>query len=343
MFFSLAEVNANKSFNPFIKIFLVLILVCISGFRYEIGNDYYHYVLIFDQIEGYSRIEPGYMGLISLVKFFGGNVQAMFMLSAILAIVPLAYVIDKVFPKYFCVAITVYVFTYIYFEGMNTVRQAISMAIMFYAFKDYLTNRKILKYVVLVLLAVLFHYSVVLVAIPGWFIMRFSGKNINTVAFALALILSFVIGYYINSFTNQIVGVANLIGRGDSMYLDNIEQRGVNSGIFHYVLNFYAIAFLIFSYIKRNFLSEMDNGILKLFFTAIITYNLFINFYIGLRLYWYFYLLITLAIPVVLVHINKKNRALAFIVILSVFLVYTYLSLGSVYYSPYKYTFELVR
>ena len=342
LIYTFVEIQAKKGINLAHKITIVLILAMLSGFRYEVGNDFNNYVLIYDNIEMFSYLELGFKGLIRLVKFMGGNEQAMFMLSSIVTIVPLAFLINKVCPRYFCVAITVYVLTYIYFEGMNTVRQAISMTIMFYAFYDYLTNKKTWRYVAVVLLAVLFHYSVILVAIAGWLIMCFSGKKIHTIAFAVALMVSFVLGYYLTSFTDQIVSFANLLGQGNSKYLDSIEQRGVNSGTFHYVLNIYGIAFLIFAYYKRMYLSEFENGVLKLFMTAIITYNLFFNFYIGLRFYWYFYLLITLVIPIVLSHIKKKYRPLTFVVIISVFIAYTYLSLGTIYYSSYKYTFDLL-
>lgn len=341
LFFAIVELCGYKWNNSF-RILLTLFLVCLSGFRYEIGNDYSNYVSIFNHAEDSFRIEPGFIGLISFVKALGGNAQAMFLLSAFLTIVPLAYVINRVCPKYFCAAIATYVFSYIYFEGMNTVRQAISMSIMFYAFYDYLAKNKNWNYILLALIASLFHYSAVIVAVAGWFVMKFTGKNINAFVIIIALIVSFILGYYIQYFTDQISLVAVLLGRGDSVYLDNIEQRGVSSGLFHYVLNIYALCFLIISYLRRRYLSDIDVGIFKLFFAAIITYNFFINFYIGLRFYWYFYLFIILTIPTILSLVKKNSRALLFITIISVFVAYTFLSLGTAFYSPYKFSFDLL-
>lgn len=340
--FVLVELSGGR-INSNYKILLTLILAGISGFRFEIGNDYTNYIRIFDHTDDFIKIEPGFIGLLSLVKVLGGNSQLMFLLSSVLTIIPLAYSINKFYPKYFCTALAVYVFSYIYFEGMNTVRQAISMTILFYALCDYLTNRKTRNFVLLTVLATMFHFSVVIVALAGWLIMRFSRKNINVTVFAVMLLVSFVLGNYIQIFTDQIAVVFAIMGRGDSMYLENIEQRGVNSGVFHYVLNFYAFAFLIFANAKRMNLSEFEEGVIKLFVTAVITYNFFINFYIGLRFYWYFYLMISLAIPVILNHVKKQSKALFFFIIISVFVVYTYLSLGSASYSPYKYTFELIK
>ena len=264
-----------KRINPSAKILLVLVLIGISGFRYEIGNDYCNYVLMFDNIGYMFRIEPGFELLIRIVKGMGYSSQTMFLLSSLITIAPLAYTLNKFSPKYFCTALSAYVLTYIYFEGMNTVRQAISMTIMFYAFCDYLTNNKIRNYFLLTIFAVMFHSSAVLVVFGAWLIMRFTGKDINTNVFAIALVVSFVLGYFIQIFIDQITGVFAIMGRGDSLYLDSIEQRGVSSGIFHYALNVYAFAFLLFAYFKRKHLSEFEVGVLKLFFTAIITYNFF--------------------------------------------------------------------
>lgn len=339
---SLLELS-NVKIIKIARIFTVIILLAISGFRYEVGNDYNNYVLMFNNVEYFSYIEPGFRGLIWLVKTLGLNVQALFLVSAILAIVPLAYVVNKYCSRHFFTAISLYVMTYIYFEGMNSVRQAISMTILFFAFCEYFEKRKILYFLLFSILASLFHLSSILIAFSGWVIVWYSGSDLKIKNFFIALIISFVAGYYINSFAGQIEFVASIIGYSESKYFDEIEQRGVNTGIYHFVLNFYAIGFMLYAYIKRSLLKDFEKNTFKLFFTSIIVYNFFFNFYIGLRFYWYFFLFIILVIPIILSHIDKSIRTLTFLLMVSIFVAYSYLSLNKIYYSNYHYTFELIK
>ena len=322
-----------------VRILLTLFMVCLSGFRFEIGDDYTNYVRMFNDPDGFSLIEPGFKLIISLVKLLGLNCQAFFLLTSVLTVVPLAFLINKACPRFFFTALSIYVLSYIYFEGMNTVRQAISMTILFIGFYDYITNRKIVHLVFFTFLALLFHFSAVVVGAVGFIVLRYTGKGIRVSLFAIALVISFVVGIYIQSFGKQINALASLIGYAG--YMERFEQRGVQSGAFQYALNLYAILFLFFSHYKGKNISELYKNSIKLLLTAIIIYNVFINFYIGLRFYWYFYLFLIFSIPAILTQFNKNSRAIVYVILMILFILYTILSLNSVHYSPYKCTFNL--
>ena len=338
LFFTLIELSGRKIGN-IVKFLLAIMLVGLSGFRYEVGNDYNNYVRIFNSPDSFG-VEPGYIMMNVLVSELGYKVQALFLICSVFTILLLAYTINKYCPKYFCTALSVYVLSYIYFEGMNTVRQALSMSILFFSFCNYINNHKIRYFIPLALLAVLFHFSSIVIAIIGWLMIHYSGKDIKVWTFAIIIAVSFLAGIFIQEFIQQLAVISSWVGYDN--YMDKVEQRGVNSGAFHYALNLYAFAFLYFIHLKGKYFSEIEKASFKLFLSAVIIYNLFINFYIGLRFYWYFYLFIALVVPATISKIKKDYRIVSYFIIMFVFSLYTILSLGSVYYNPYKYTFDLI-
>lgn len=341
LFFTLVEINAKNRIGIVYKILIVVLLVSVSGFRYGIGNDYGSYYGIFNHSDELSRIEPGFRALVDLLDKLGLTAQALFMVTSILVVVPIALTVNKYRPNYFFSALTVYVLSYVYFEGMNTVRQAVAMTIMFVAFCKYIENNKNRNFALLTAVAVLFHSSAVVIGIIGWSVLKFSGPRINIKAFSIALIVSFVLGYSIRSFAGEVGALASFFGYGG--YLDEMEQRGVSSGIFHYVLNIYAFVFLFFTKNASKPFSKFDTNVLKLFILGVIIYNFFFEFFIGLRLYWYFYLFVTFVIPSILPFFNQSSRGIAFLMLVGVLAAYTIVSIDSPYYSPYNYSFEFIK
>lgn len=326
--------------SPAIKILLVFLLIGISGFRYQVGDDYLNYCNIFNDPLGYQRIEPGFMVLVNLVRSLGFSVQMLFLLCSVIIILPLSYAINKLFPDYFATAFSAYVLCYVFFEGMNTVRQAIAMTIMFVAICKFITNRRFWYFLFYVLFASCFHFSAIIIGVISWLIISYSAEDINELLYFVAIVLSFVAGFFILSFVDILADMSAVVGYAN--YLNNLEQRGVSSGLFHYVLNGYACYLLVFSYYKREVLSGFEKSIIKMVLVSVVLYNFFFNFYIGLRLYWFFYLFVVLLVPIIMKHCQKTLKVIPYTLFMFVFIVYTILSLGTEYYSNYQYSFNLL-
>lgn len=340
LFFALIELSGIKICNIF-KFITVFIVVLLSGLRDNIGTDFPSYVFIYEKSAGYVRVEPGFKFMVDVLNLAGCSQQMYFLITASISIIPVAFTIHKFYPQYFFTAISTYVFSFTYFEGMNTVRQAMAMGILFYSFCSYIYKPKTIKFILLGLLATSFHYSAFIIVILGWCLIEFSWGINNTFITFLILFFSFILGYFIKSFFEEIQFLSIVLGYQD--YMDRFEQRGVSGGSFHFVLNFVAIALLLFTSQRMKKMSTTSLMYLKLFVWSIVIYNIFFNFYIGIRFYWYLFIFLAFVMPVILTQYKKKIRPALFIVLISVFTLYTIVTLiGSPEYNPYLYTLNIL-
>lgn len=312
---------------------MTIALIAFSGFRYYIGSDYINYVNLFSYPEDLPGLEWGFSFLIDFVHLVNGQVQLLFLLSAILVMVPLAYVLNTFCYKYYITALTVYVSSFIYFESMNTVRQAIAMSFMSCAICLFANSGKRRLFILFSLLAALFHYSALVIAVIAYFVVKLSKNELKIKYLFIFLVLSFVIGRNISSLFSVLLQISSLLGYGQ--YMDNFEMRGVNTGSFQYLLNIYAIGVLLY-YKDAISLPKFDVSVLNLFVLSIIFYNLFIDFYIGLRFYWYFFLFIVFVIPMICNNFLYRQRIILFTLLIAPLLLFTIVSLNSVDYLPYN-------
>lgn len=330
--------NMNIEILPVFKFLVVAILISISGFRYEIGSDYHNYVFLFDHPDDYPLLEYGFKYLVLFIKFMGGSVQHLFLFTSALTILLLAYTINKYNGRFFFTALSVYVISFVYFESMNTVRQAIAMSFMCYAVCSYFYNRRLILFMLFVVLSSLFHSSAVLIGVLSFFLLKFTYENKGLYPYSILLLLSFVLGHSINMFFSLLTEVSSLLGY--AQYMDNFEQRGVETGLYQYILNGYAFLFIAFAHNNKLHFTKFDFFVLRMFLISIILYNTFIEFYIGLRFYWYFFIYLMFFVPVFLKRFRTNQRNLIFIFLMSPIFVFTVISLSSIKYSPYHYTFN---
>lgn len=330
----------NNGYSTKIKVVLILLLCFIMGFRYNVGNDYHNYVDIYKNLDWYLDVfEPGYIFLCQFSQKLNLTYQFPFFICSLLTVLPIAFLVNKTIPKMFCTSMTVYVLSYVYFEAMNTVRQAVAMSAFLLVYYFYIIKEQKLKALLALIFGALFHKSILIIAFLAFIISKFRDK-FNIKLCLILLLGSFVIGHYLQSFFDAISGLTMLLGL-NSNYMDVFEERGVASGTFQIYLNISALYLLIFN--KKQF-SQINrrNQIIALFYVAgIVIYNVFISFYIGLRFYWYFYLFLILVIPNLLKKRKIKIRPLFFVALVLIITIYTFVSLQSKYYIDYNMNFSL--
>lgn len=330
----------NNGYSTKIKVVLILLLCFIMGFRYNVGNDYHNYVDIYENLDWYMDVfEPGYIFLCQFSQMLNLTYQFPFFICSLLTVLPIAFLVNKTIPKMFCTSMTVYVLSYVYFEAMNTVRQAVAMSAFLLVFYFYIIKEQKLKALLALIFGALFHKSILIIAFLAFIISKFRDK-FNMKLCLILLLGSFVIGHCLQSFFDAISGLTMLLGL-NSNYMDVFEERGVASGTFQIYLNISALYLLIFN--KKQFSPKnRRNQIIALFYVAgIVIYNVFISFYIGLRFYWYFYLFLILVIPNLLKKRKIKIRPLFFIALVLIITIYTFVSLQSKYYIDYNMNFSL--
>lgn len=159
-----------------VRIFTILFLC--SAFRFGIGNDYSQYTQTAHEayVGGYVVTEPGFNWLVKLLYTLSGG-EYYELVFAVFAFVTLL-----IFLKAFYEQSTDFAFTYflfmtlgLYFQTYNTMRYYMALAIALYAMR-YVLNRDLIKFVCWILLAALFHKSVLL-TIPVYWIASFVWKR----------------------------------------------------------------------------------------------------------------------------------------------------------------------
>lgn len=175
-------------------IVLSLILIVVAGFRYGVGADYWGYYRAGERYsnEFLDRLktlrDPGIRAVYIVVRLFSKeNIASMFVVAAITISLMLG-VIYKHTDK-LLMAVTLFLFLGCWHESFNAVRQCLAAAIVFSGY-DFLKNKKLFKYSLVILLALLFHRSAILMILP-YFIVRIkvSPKNILLVIIGVFMAL----------------------------------------------------------------------------------------------------------------------------------------------------------
>jgi transmembrane protein EpsG len=156
----------HKSIQSLPWIFLFIV----SAFRYNVGTDYAHYYHLFIHKDGmFEHKELGYTSLVNLLSSLDFNPQMMFFLFS-LATIALFYKSFKYFFKdndtLFLLSTLLFI-PFFFFLSLNTIRQALAVAIFFYAIR-YILNKCFFKYFIYILIAMMFHKSAIIL-IPLYF------------------------------------------------------------------------------------------------------------------------------------------------------------------------------
>ena len=158
-----------------------VMLICIAGLRYETGGDWDTYTLLFNKFPTFSRligrpaefadisVEEGFVLLCAFVKSLGGTVQHLFFVVTFINITLIACAAGK-YTQYPVVALLCY-YGILYFNlEMIYIRQAMAVALCFFALQ-YIPSKRIIPYMVIVLLACTFH-RVAALMIPLYFLLN---------------------------------------------------------------------------------------------------------------------------------------------------------------------------
>lgn len=151
------------------NLFIVLGLLCCSifaGIRFKVGTDYGTYCLIYNRPEYFRNIEKGFIAIVKMAKLLG-NYKWMFFLSALVTSIFAWLSIIRKDINYF-VAFLIF-FICVYAISFNVVRQGIAVSIMMFAIVQ-LENSKYKYFILLTILASLFHSTAVIAGIAYFFL-----------------------------------------------------------------------------------------------------------------------------------------------------------------------------
>lgn len=187
--FALAVLNVqmhDKLSTQVLSGIAALLLIGIAGLRYETGGDWDAYTQLFAAFPSFSRlighpieltqqgVEEGFVLLNAFIKSLGGTVQHLFFVVTTINILLIACALPK-YTKYPVVGLMCY-YGILYFNlEMIYIRQATAVAMCFFALQ-FIRPRKIVPYLLMILLACTFH-RVAALMIPLYFLL---GRRIAT-------------------------------------------------------------------------------------------------------------------------------------------------------------------
>jgi hypothetical protein len=212
----LCEMKKSKRNNAIYLFIVSVTMIVMSYLRADtVGIDYKQYADYFTQVRngGWSflisdanayRIEPGYSLFNYVISLFTGDVHIFMLFIAIFTITLTAVLLYKYCPIPW-VGMFVFVSFGFFGNSLSFIRQSMAIAIYLFAV-HYLKERKLLPYIIIVLLAASFHKAI-LIMIPVYFIANIKVSWKSLVAYsgltALIMIFSWPLFYFITQYVYQ--------------------------------------------------------------------------------------------------------------------------------------------
>lgn len=180
------------AFLSFLPMFLVNALMS------YVGNDYQNYYSYYKTIisGGVQEVEFTYKLICMLVYHLGLGFQWVYVIYSLISHVVLLMCLKKYSANYAFSYMMFFFNAYFGYLGLNQIRQFVSVMLVFYAF-SYIEERKMWKYLILVLIAGSFHFTA-LIMLPFYWILHVKWK-LSTFCIIALLLLP------INLFYNEVM------------------------------------------------------------------------------------------------------------------------------------------
>ncbi|MDR2491511.1 MAG: EpsG family protein [Spirochaetaceae bacterium] len=290
-----------------------IVLLLFASFRFGIGADYFSYNRLFslspEHISDFTLakalligIEPGFALLMTGFKSFGLSYSYFIAFCAFVSLSLIIYTIQNY--SYNKTASFFIFFANYYMVYIESVlRQSIAMAIFIYAFFDYITGRRGLKYIFLILIAMTFHVTAAITLIVPLGIKISKKIFINPLSIIIltmaALTVSFIIPRILSATVSGFYSKAAYYIK-DSSFKLNLLPIGLRILEMIFVYHFFRTT--------HAKLSNMETACAKMFFIGILFYFSLSSIDVFSRLTEYFMFIEIALIPNLLRYFSKKAR-----------------------------------
>ena len=312
--------------NKTIKKLCILVTIILPSFfyavRYGIGTDYFNYAAAFDRLQSTAfegRFEWAYVSLNLIVGHLGGNLEVLFFITAIIMISFLYFALCE-YSNMISVGFAMFTYMLLFYQmSFNMVRQSVAMIICLYSIK-FIQRRQLLKFTLIIILALGFHNSV-LVFIPVYFLYMYLGKEKNQISRLSIYILTIVGVLSIDKVLTKILKAIPQL----SYYLVHLQNE-TGEFTFNYLIRhapFIILGLLLYKCIKRR-----DERYIFLFSIYIISLLLKLSGLVGAqyinRISLNFEIVIVLLVAYYVNYFNKTKQIFASIAIVVYLLIYWY-------------------
>ena len=233
---------------------LMFFLTLIAGLRhYTIGSDTISYFRSYKQtlyygvkIFEHSRFEFGYVLLQYIISRVTSNFNIFLLICTIFMNTSIGIFIYK-YSKQPIVSILMFILLRLFFNEMNILREFLAVCIILNSVQ-YIVDRKIIKFLIVVFIASLFHASA-LVAVPLYFLYR---KEMNfktkTIIFSATIIIYLFL-------SNILIYITNKIGMY-SNYVENFYGSNKLASLLSVLIS--ACIFIFFKFIYKKFKKNLS-------------------------------------------------------------------------------------
>ncbi|WP_462385305.1 EpsG family protein [Fusobacterium varium] len=279
-----------------------IILFIFSAIRFDVGWDFQWYYLLATKFEYfkysifiakskillemnqgwekelgvYFTIEP-LNKILYKVSWFFESPQLLITLYSFLTLFFIKKGLDYKKKKDYEIWLFFYSFPLFYFHSLNTIRQWLAISIVFFSYK-YIENKKILKFVLCVLVAGLFHKTALLVGIL-YFI---SWLNIKKEI----LVFLFFISFFSKDFLEKLLLLDLPIISKYKIYV--LTSLGEGGRIIYFLIILLYLGILIITYLDKKFYEQNKNAITYTCFGCFIYVALIDLGHLGPRMSEYF-------------------------------------------------------
>lgn len=310
--------NATKPKKIIYLSVMFLLMWVVSTFRYGMGNDYFSYIRIFDEIHSASwgeaftlGYEPAFTALTKVITLVSYNPEVMYGIYALLILAPVAYAIYRHSDSAW-ISVAVYLCLTFFYTSLNFIRQsmAVSLLILCYSF---IKQRKIIPVMIFAVLASLFHYTA-LAFIPFYLLAYF----IRPTKKAIIIYSSVSVGLLVTCLIMKAVGanplnlaaqaVTAVTGKDYTGYISS-KWFEEGFGVQYLIMPFAVLALVMVSYFL-GWKEKEDSHTLLWFMLANASVWSFITYaFIVERFSMFIFIFSVFAIPSALNYFKEKAEA----------------------------------
>jgi len=309
--------NVPKYLVIFLSLMVIALLVGLRGGN--VGVDTYSYITFFNGLDNFNfrdlfanLLEPGFVFVSFLIKKANLSVTIYLLIFAILTLL-LFFQFYKNKLELLPWAIFFAFSTGYVFFMMNGLRQALAVPLVALSLK-YVTDRKLIKFLLLILFASLFHYSALLM-LPIYFV-----NYVSKIKYQVWIIL-FVLSIFISPFAyiEHLAGVLSLLPKDYVHYFLklNLKASKFSMGFLFHL----GISFLVLYFASQLPLNKYYKNILSLYFVGVVLMNLTWQSAVLLRFSVYFTFFQIPMLSYIMYELEKKNKLLPIVLIAFLFFV----------------------
>lgn len=311
----LSEKNRDKIF---LLLTFVVFFILIASREMTMGNDTQPYLELYDVCDARKwnifntglRYEPGFLAFNVVLSYLHVSPRLFLCITALIFSVA-AYRFIKENSNNYLMSTLLFVNLLFFFQSMSIMRQFMALSIiLFFGFRV-LKEKKLLKYVLVVVVAALFHYSALIaLLIYPLYHLKYNRRRVLIMAFCTLLVSLFLsqIYSYITSLLETETDYTYMIGEAK---LNNIISTLI------YLVTFLFSLFVI----KKERKQDYGFYLYSLFFTMAI-YFVSISMAVLSRVSLYFAIISIIALPNIIEANIRESKMLVELIVIGLFMTY---------------------